>query len=740
MTIRKNPSPNKKRSPKHSSVPKKYLTFFLEIGTEELPSAFLPMALHDLEFFLAPEIFDIPGMEIFDGPRLKADSLKTYGTPRRMALVVEGVQPKQDSRVDKVFGPPKSAAFDSAGKPTKAAEGFAKSQGVPVDQLKSADTPKGQYVYAQKSQTGQPAKRVLEDAIPKLLAQLHFPKAMRWNASRVRFARPIRWIVAMLGKEVLSFEYAGLRSGQQTWGHRFPQKKTRNAASGLKIPHASQYLNTMTKAGVMVDPKERRKCIEAQVGKLAKSAKAQIDPDTHKELIETAVYSVESPQAIMGSFHSEFLSIPKPVLISSMKEHQGFFSLIDQEGRLLPKFIAVTNLPWGDTKLMTKGNERVLTARLKDAQHFFREDAKRSLEERVADLHQIVFHQRLGTVYQKVVRVKGLVGWLADSLGRPELKAECERAAWLSKSDLTTGMVGEFPTLQGVMGEEYARQAHESPAVCQAIGSQYFPRFPDDRLPATLPGVLLALAERCDAIAAFFTVGMVPTGSEDPLGLRRAAYGLVRLVTEKHLRINMVQVFTQCVECLSAQGVPLKTANPVQESVAFIIDRLKFFAWQSKPLQLRTDVMEAVTQVRQADHCDVYDLLNRMQALQAMVHQPDFDLLMIGFKRAHRIVEKEQWTDMQVVPERFLHESEQQLSQALVVAQQHVRDSVNDRNYGKALQSLLELKSPIDEFFGAVMVNDPDHQTRANRLSLLKAVDDLFLTVADFSRIQTTAG
>ncbi|MDH5576686.1 MAG: glycine--tRNA ligase subunit beta, partial [Nitrospirota bacterium] len=278
----------------------------------------------------------------------------------------------------------------------------------------------------------------------------------------------------------------------------------------------------------------------------------------------------------------------------------------------------------------------------------------------------------------------------------------------------------------------------EPAAVCRAIGEQYFPRFPDDQLPTSLPGVLLAMADRVDSIVSFFAAGMAPSGSEDPLGLRRAAYGLVRLVTETPLQLNVVSAVEHMMQILAKQGMVCGTTQAASEVVGFIIDRLRFYGGQH--LGLREDVMEAVTRLPNPTVCDLADLLARMQALQAMVHQPDFDPLMIGFKRAHRIVEKEQWTNTQVTPDRFLHGSEQQLSQALVVAQQRVSESVNDRNYGKALQSLLELKTPIDEFFGAVMVNDPDHLIRANRLSLLKAVDDLFLTVADLSCIQSAGG
>ena len=712
-----------------SKLPARVLPFLLEIGTEELPSAFLPQALQDLATL---------GQRLFAECRLEYEALRTMGTPRRLALLVEGVQTQQASLTQEFLGPPTSAALDASGQPTKAAQGFAKSQGVPVEQLRIKETPKGAYMAVEKHQRGRSAKEVITEALPLSLSKLGFPKAMRWNASRARFARPIRWVVALLGDQPLKVDFAGIQSGAFTRGHRFYRLKGNKPGQGLLLAHAANYIEIMKRVGVLVDPEERRSIITRQVSALARAAKGQVDPIYRDELIEAAVCGVEYPHAILGTFRKEFLAVPKPVLISSMKEHQGFFSLVTREGVLLPKFIAVTNMPWGDSRLMTKGNERVLSARLSDAKYFFTEDLKRPLHERVSALQGVMFHQKLGTVRHKVDRVCDLVGWMAEHIGRNDLQDVCRRAALLARADLTTGMVGEFPTLQGVMGEEYARHDGEPVEVCRAIGEQYFPRFPDDQLPASLPGVLLAVADRCDSIASFFAAGMAPSGSEDPLGLRRAAYGLVRIVTETPLRVNVVSAMDRMMRILADQGMVRGTSQTVAGVVEFIVDRLRFYGRQH--IGLRDDVMEAVTRLPNPAVCDLADLLARMQALQAMVHQPDFDPLMIGFKRAHRIVEKEQWTDTPVVPERFLHESEGRLSQALKVAQQRVGDSVNDRNYGKALQSLLELKSPIDEFFGGVMVNDPDPHTRANRLSLLKGIDDLFLTVADLSYIQSPGG
>ena len=710
------------RTPKVTALP-----LLVEIGTEEIPTTFLPQALQDLAAL---------GKELLDECRLTYREIRTVGTSRRLALLVDGVQTQQASLRHEVVGPPKSAAYDASGAPTKAAQGFAKSQGVSIEQLTFKETPKGVYLAVNKHERGKSAKQVLTSNLSGFLAQLTFPKAMRWNASQAKFARPIRWMVVLLGSQVLKIECAGILSSGSTRGHRFYKYKSKKTGQAVPLTDASTYMATMNKLGVVVDPDERRHAIQSQIDKLAKLGKGQIDPMYREELMEEAVWGVEYPHAILGTFHEDFLALPDRVLISSMKEHQGFLSLIGKDGRLLPKFVAVTNTPWGDTALITKGNERVLTARLKDAQYFLQEDQKHPLHERVMALDGVMFHHKLGTMHQKVERVQELVGWMATTIGRDDLKDVSQRAALLSKADLTTGMVGEFPNLQGVMGEEYARHDGEQPEVCQAIGEHYLPRFPDDVLPASVPGILVACADRVDSIASFFVVGMRPSGSEDPLGLRRAAYGLVRIISETNLQLNVVDAFQQMIQILARQGVGSGKAAVVADIMEFVIDRLRFYGRTT--LELRDDVMEAVTRVRATDAAALGDMLSRMQALQTITSQSDFEPLMIGFKRAHRIVEKEAWDDVVVSPERFQHESERQLFSLFHKVQQEVTDAVSRQDYAGALQRLLIFKSPIDEFFAAVMVNDPDPLIRENRLSLLTAIDHLFLTIADFSCLQTT--
>ncbi len=708
------------RKPTVTSLP-----FLLEIGTEEIPTKVLPQALQDLAGL---------GQQLLSECRLNYQQIRTVGTARRLALLVDGVQTQQSSLTQEIVGPPKSAAYDASGAPTKAAQGFANSQGVSIDQLTIKETPKGLYLAVQKHERGQSAKQVLAATLPSYLAKLTFPRAMRWNASQAKFSRPIRWMVVLLGHQALQVEFAEIRSGGVTWGHRFYRIKGKKAGLGVPLTNAATYVATLKKLGVLVDPDERRAEIIRQLAALTKAARGQVEAIHRHELIEEAVWGVEYPHAILGTFQKEFLALPKAVLISSMKEHQGFFSLVGKDDRLLPKFIAVTNTPWGNTNLITKGNERVLSARLKDAQYFFQEDEKRPLHERVTALDGVMFHKKLGTMRQKVERVRDLAGWM--TLDRHDLKDVCERAALLSKADLTTGMVGEFPTLQGIMGEEYARHDGEVQDVCQAIGEQYLPRFPDDQLPGSFAGMLVACADRCDSIASFFSVGMAPSGSEDPLGLRRAAYGLVRILSETSLRLNLVEVFRHMLQILAKQGVGQGEPKTATEIIGFIIDRLRFYGRNT--MGLREDVMEAVTRVRPQNTADLADLVSRMRALQAITSQPDFETLMIGFKRAHRIVEKEAWNCTDVMPERFSHDSEQRLYQVLSQSQQAVTNSTAKQEYGEALDALLAFKSPIDEFFAAVLVNDPDPGIRENRLSLLTAIDRLFLTLADFSCIHTT--
>jgi len=719
--------PARKKAPKSRSD---MAPFLIEIGTEELPASFVGPALENLNRLAE---------KFFQDQRLSHGSIQTMGTPRRLILFVDELASRQTSIIQEVFGPPKSVAYDDQGRPSQAGKGFAKSQEISVDQLQIRETPKGAYVCAVKRQKGQRTPEVLRNHMSGLLQQLSFPKSMRWNSSRMRFGRPIRWIVALYGNRPIKFEIAGITSGSRTWGHRFLHTSRVRRAKGEEIKQAASYFTAIKRLGIVADPGERRRIIQVQIEELAESVKGQIYPRNKEELLEQAIYSVECPQAILGDFNPEYLTLPPEVLITAMREHQGYFSLVGRDGGLLPRFVAVTNMKIPNMDLIRIGNERVLAARLKDAQYFFQEDRRQKLVHRVSKLKEVIFHQKLGTVYQKTDRVRELVAYIAQLNGRDDLKEACEKAATLAKADLLTGMVGEFPSLQGIMGREYAKHDGEAQEVYVALEEHYLPRSPEDAIPQTHTGTFLALADRLDTLSAFFKVGMVPSGSEDPFGLRRMAYGIVRILLERKLMMNLIPLAMRSERLLVSQGIEGGAQGLVQEGlIDFLMERLRFYGRTVHGL--REDVMDAILAARPSDTCDLEDLLSRMKALQHITTKPEFDPLIIGFKRAHRIVEKEQWTDNRIQSELFEHETEQILYKAVGEAQQVISEWMDKKEYGEALRALIGLKSPIDGFFVGVMVNASDQLVRANRLSLLNTIDQLFLKLADFSLIHSQGG
>jgi glycyl-tRNA synthetase beta chain len=703
----------------------------LEVGTEELPSQFVGPALYSLaqkaELLLKEH-------------RLAFGSVRSLGTPRRLVLIVDSLKVYQEAAVKEVQGPSKAVAFDAMGQPTRAALGFAGSQGVPVGELEVRQTSKGEYVFAVKREQGVPTASVLAEVLPRLITGLSFPKAMRWNDTGMRFARPIRWLLTLYADKVVPIKVSGIVAGNRTHGHRFLGTSPLSSRQGLVVSDFKSYMNALSRSGVVPDQDERRRVIHAQLERFAASAKGQLHRD--EDLLEQAVYTVECPQAILGSFNPQHLSLPKEVLMTAMKEHQGFFSLMRKDGGLLPKFISVTNMKLPNMRLIQAGNERVLGARLADAKFFFEEDRKVKLADRVEKLKQVVFHQKLGTMYQKQERLRDLATMLASMLGLDydQINA-CRKAAELSKADLLTGMVSEFPTLQGIMGSEYARRDGESEQVSAAIGEQYLPKAMEGHLPETLAGKILSLADRLDTVVGFFHVGLVPTGSEDPFALRRHASAVVRILIEGNLRLNLAGaimhtaglVQTQGFAAAAPQGSGDKQRASSADPLEFILERLRFYGRTVHGL--RDDVMEAVLKSSAGRASDLVDLFARMKALQAMTGRPEFDPLMVGFKRAHRLVEKEGWNREEINPRLFEHATEKDLQQVLQGARASVPAAIEQGEYEKALDVLVAMKPAIDGFFVGVLVNADDAELRANRLSLLCAVDRLFMSFADFSQI-----
>ncbi len=695
----------------------------LEIGVEELPYQFIVPALASLKE---------SAERLCSDQRLTFQSVRTIGTPRRLTIVVDGLAARQSSMTKETMGPSKAVAFDQAGQPTRAAAGFAASQGVAVQNLQVRPTPKGDYLFAVKHEAGRATAAVLTDMLPQLVSTLSFPKAMKWNDTGVRFARPVRWVVAVYGGAVLSIKAAGITASNQTKGHR-----VLGGGKWVSVRDAASYLSTLERQGVMVDPQRRRQSIEEQIASICRKAGLQLNQD--EALLDQAMYSTEQPSSVLGSFKEAYLDVPEEILITSMKEHQGFFSLRHkQTGKLAPHFITVANNRVKDMSLIREGNERVLAARLADAKFFFDEDRKIRLEERAKKLGGVTFHQKLGTMAQKQERVRRLAGFIAEQLasGQSELRHIAERAASLSKADLLTGIVGEFPELQGIMGGEYARHDGESMPVAQAIREQYLPKAIEGELPETPAGQVLSLADRLDSIAAFFHVGLVPTGSEDPFALRRHATAIVRIILEHTLRLNLASLIDQATSLVAGDGFKggADAAQVGQRRITdFIFERVRHYV--RLVYGLRDDVIESVLKSIHGPMIDLVDLVQKMRALEAVTTKTDFDPLIVGFKRAHRLVEKEQWTRESVDATGFQHAAESALHQAVMGERQRIEGAIQAGDYGMALEALVRLKPAIDEFFAGVMVNADDQVVRSNRLSLLKEVDDLFMSFADFSQI-----
>ena len=699
----------------------------MEIGTEELPYEFIVPALESLK---------IQTVQALTEARLASQSVETYGTPRRLVLVLKGLENHQAPVVKESMGPSKNVGIDAEGQPTKAAVGFATAQGVPVESLQIRQTPKGEYLFAIKQDSGLPARVVLSNLLPQLIAQLSFPKAMKWNEAGMRFARPVRWLVALYGGRLLPIEAAGIKAGDRTVGHRVI-----GGGKPFKVRDFESYRKGLKRHGVLVEPDRRRAVIEEQLARL--SLKAGVGLNTDPSLLEQAVYTTEWPYAVLGSFKVEYLTVPSEVLMTSMKEHQGFFSLRNKtSGQLAPLFIAVANTQLGDMSLIRAGNERVLAARLADAKFFFDEDRKTRLEERVKKLTGVTFHQKLGTMAQKQERIKTLAGFIAGRIPDHEGLAEtCKRAAALCKADLLTGIVGEFPELQGIMGGEYAKHDGEPESVSLAIREQYLPRALEGELPALLPGRVLSLADRFDSIAAFFHVGMIPTGSEDPFALRRHATAIVRILLEGPLRLDLNPVIDRAQEAVREQGfkpAPDVHSQGKRRVVEFLFERVRHYGRTIHGL--RDDVMEAVVHAASTTTLDLVDLLLRMKALQAVTAKPEFDPLIIGFKRASRIVEKEQWDRKRVEATLFRDSAETELHRQMESCRKDFEHDMARGNYGDALEALVRLKPAIDAFFAGVMVNAEDAALRGNRLSLLKEVEELFKSFADLSRIVVQGG
>ncbi len=681
----------------------------MEIGTEEIPARFIPQALGAMRELMEACLRD---------NRVSYGKVIPLGTPRRLVLSVEDVAEKQEDVASKVLGPPVKVAFDEGGRPTKAALSFAEKQGVEVDELLREETEKGLYLCAVKERGGGKTAAVLADLLPALILSIPFPRSMRWGMLDIRFVRPIRWILALFGSEVIPFSLDGIASGNVTYGHRFM------SPGPVVVRGAEEYLQAMAERHVLLDPERRMEAVRRAVMEAAErdGGEAVIERD----LLTEVSNMVEYPVAACGHFSPEYLGLPREVLVSAMGKHQKYFPVQDARGELLPKFVVVSNTRVSDERVVREGNERVLRARLADAKFFFDEDVERPLERYVDELRGRVFQTELGTIYDKVQRVQELAGYLAECLA-PEMKGTVERAAYLCKADLETEMVGEFPDLQGTMGREYARISGESEEVAQAVYEHYLPRFADDALPRSDAGAVLAIADRMDSIVGCFYVGLAPSGSEDPYGLRRQALGIIAILRDRVYRLSLAGAVERAGAVLERNVGRAAGAVVQEEVISFVVQCF------SHLLLAEGFAYDLVDSVIAAGCDDVIEVEKRLRALAEFRQRPDFERLTITFKRVSNILPPE---DMGEVSRDLLREpAECSLAQSLSEVEDRIRGALREERYGDALLAIATLRDPVDRFFDEVLVMERDEELRRNRLALLGSVASLFVPVADFKSI-----
>lgn len=683
-----------------------------EIGTEEIPARFFAGAIAQLKDKAESALRDA---------RLSHEGVRVFATPRRLALFARGLADRQTDLELQVKGPAKKAAFDAEGKPTRAAEGFARGQGVDVSALKVVTTEAGEYVYAFRTEVGRAAPEVLPGLLAGLLAALEFPKSMRWGDSTMRFARPIKWILALYGEEVIPFKVDGIPAGRHSLGHRFlgPDQP-------VEIDRPGEYAEKLRTAFVIVDQNERRRIILDQVNQVARENAGRVPVD--EDLLEEVTFLVEWPSAFAGAFDPGYLRIPSEVLVTTMREHQRYFPVLGSDDQLLPRFIAVRNGILDHIDIVRAGNEKVLRARLADANFFYEEDRKVPLEERLQALKNVVFQEKLGTVYNKIERIERLTGIIADSLGlSPETRRIALRAAHLAKADLVTNMVKEFTELQGVMGREYAKLEGEPNEVAQAIFEHYLPRGAGDQLPETIPGMAVALADKIDTIVGSFNVGLIPTGSQDPYALRRQALGVVGILAERGLRLSLSGLVRAALDGYTLSLDEAAKAKTTAEVLEFFKGRLKGLMQERG---IRYDAVDAVLAMG-AD--DVADAIRRAEALADSLARPGFPEVMAAFRRVANLGTKAESIDIDPAllteaPERELHEAFQGFVSA-------ARADLEAGDYRAFYSKAPALKGPVDGFLDKILVMVDDMAVRRNRLALLKAIADFLSGPADLAKL-----
>ena len=676
--------------------------FLVELGTEELP----PKALNTLaDAFLA-------GIEKgLQTAGLKFQAKKVYAAPRRLAVLLTALETQQPDRSINLDGPPRQAAFDAEGNPTQAALGFAKKCGVELSEIDQS----GPKLRFSQVITGKPTASLLPTIVEDSLNDLPIPKRMRWGARKEEFVRPTQWLVMLLGDQVIDCTILAQKAGRDSRGHRFHHPES------VRITSPANYLNDLRAAYVLADANERRELISKRTEELARlqEGTAIVPPS----LLDEVTALVEWPVPLVCSFEERFLDVPQEALITTMQDNQKYFCLLDVDGKLLPRFITVANIESKDPQQIIAGNEKVVRPRLTDAEFFFKQDKKQKLEDFNLRLQNVVFQEKLGSVYDKAVRVSKLAAYIAPRIGGDA--AWAARAGLLSKCDLATEMVGEFPEMQGVAGYYYALNDGEPDDVALALNEQYMPRGAGAELPTTLTGAAVAIADKLDTLVGIFGIGMLPTGSKDPYALRRAALGVLRILIDKKLDLDLTQAV---VFAVGQFGTKVKQAGLAEQVLEFVFDRLR-----ARYEDEGVDVSVYLS-VRALQPGSALDFDQRVQAVQAFRKLPEADALAAVNKRVSNLLSKaDNLGTAEVDPGLFADAKEFSLNSAIAKAENAVKPLIAERDYAQALARLASLREPVDAFFEAVMINADDAGVRKNRYAMLARLRGLFINIADIS-------
>ncbi|WP_427339562.1 glycine--tRNA ligase subunit beta [Caloranaerobacter sp. DY30410] len=686
--------------------------YLLEIGVEEIPARFMEQTISQLR-----ERFE----NLFKDERVDFEDIKVYGTPRRLVAIIYGLNEKQEDLHELVKGPAKRIAYDKDGNPTKALIGFSKGQGVSPEDVIIKEYNGEDYVYVNKIVEGKNIREVLKDKVPTLIKSINFPKSMRWGGKSFRFARPIRWIVSILENEIIEFDLDGILVSNRTKGHRFLGKKD------IEISNVDEYIDKLRENYVIVDQEERKNLIKHGCDRLVKSKGGNILEDS--ELLEELTYIVEYPTPLLGRIKEEYLKLPMEVITTPMKEHQRYYPVVDDKGRLMSYFVAVRNGNEEYLDIVTKGNEKVLEARLEDAKFFYNEDIKRPLEDYVEELKNIVFQDKLGTMYEKTTRLVELVERISEYLEvGEETKKDVKRAAYLSKADLVTKMVYEFTELQGIMGREYGKISGENEIVSLAIYEHYLPRFANDELPTTTAGAILSIADKIDTIAGCFAIGIQPTGSQDPYGLRRQSLGIINIILDKNLHISLGEFIDYALSIYKdSKGLEFDKEKVKEEILDFFKIRIKNLFIE---MGIRYDVVDAVISTGLDNITELYI---RAEELNKWINKEELGEIIAAFNRVTKLAKK---ASSDIVNEELLTEDkERDLYRVYISIKDKVDEYLREREYDRALDTLIDLKEPIDNFFDNVMVMVEDEDMKNNRLGLIKKISDMMLSICDLSKI-----